>query len=395
MKKCVALGLTVLMLLSLPLCIAACSKKEKLPADFVKGDEVVVDNETPFVYDETSVRYYTTTEDGKEYKFDVEDYVYRLGEDSVRTHAQMTSIFGNKILRHFTEGDKDIYYSVYSLPDNKLFYLFFHIKDGVYYVDMDYHAYMFQIYDARDDGFEGLLYEQDFPAVILGDRLPAECYLENHTPQEIERRNNLEWEFYGEHCDRAGLTTDPFISDYYCELYEQGRHKELDGAIRCIQSVSFDTITKGETEADDVVYHGTYVYDIYVHTDGTGVLHFYHFNADSYPRYTAWQTEVITLSPAETATLKSLLDEWDFVNIPTWNPEERSGFDGETTTVYVEGLGHSNLTSMWSASERDAVYHIREAIEEIVRDRVTVKRGRIYNEKELEDIFPKPTAPTS
>ena len=34
---------------------------------------------------------------------------------------------------------------------------------------------------------------------------------------------------------------------------------------------------------------------------------------------------------------------------------------------------------MWSASERDAVYHIREAIEEIVRDHVTVERGRIYN----------------
>ena len=34
---------------------------------------------------------------------------------------------------------------------------------------------------------------------------------------------------------------------------------------------------------------------------------------------------------------------------------------------------------MWSASERDAVYHIREAIEEIVRAHVTVERGRIYN----------------
>ena len=49
------------------------------------------------------------------------------------------------------------------------------------------------------------------------------------------------------------------------------------------------------------------------------------------------------------------------------------------TTVFTKGLGHHNLTSMWSASERDAVYHIREAIEEIVRDHVTVERGRIYN----------------
>ena len=81
----------------------------------------------------------------------------------------------------------------------------------------------------------------------------------------------------------------------------------------------------------------------------------------------------------EVQKLTTLLDVWDFDNIPTWNPEEISGFDGETTTVFTKGLGHHNLTSMWSASERDAVYHIREAIEEIVRDHVTVERGRIYN----------------
>ena len=362
---------------------------------------MVIDNETPFVYDEASVRYYTIVEEGIECEYTIDDVVYWMGEEKEYTHAQMASLFGNKILRHFTKGDKDVYYSVYSLPDNYLFYLFLRLDDGVYYVDRDYYieqdylVRIIQTYDARNDGLEDLWYEQDFPAAILGDKLPSSCYLDYYSPEEIERRNNLEWEFYGEHCDRAGLTTDPFISDYYCELYEQGRHKELDGAIRCIQSVSFDTVTKGETEADDVVYHGTYVYDIYVHTDGTGVLYFYHFNADSYPRYTAWQTEVITLSPTETATLQALLDEWDFVNIPTWNPAELSGFDGETTTVYVAGLGHSNLTSMWSASERDAVYHIREAIEEIVRSHVTVNRGRIYNEKELEDIFPKPAVSES
>ena len=81
------------------------------------------------------------------------------------------------------------------------------------------------------------------------------------------------------------------------------------------------------------------------------------------------------------AELQALLDIWDFNNIPTWNPEEFSGFDGETTTVFTKGLGHDNLTSMWSASERDAVYHIREAIEEIVHNHVTVERGRIYNPK--------------
>ena len=81
----------------------------------------------------------------------------------------------------------------------------------------------------------------------------------------------------------------------------------------------------------------------------------------------------------EVSKLQALLDIWDFDHIPTWNPAEFSGFDGETTTVFTQGLGHHNLTSMWSATERDAVYHIRKAIEEIVRDHVAVEQGRIYN----------------
>ena len=191
----------------------------------------------------------------------------------------------------------------------------------------------------------------------------------------------MQWEFYGEACSRAGIPTDPFVSDFYCELYAEGRHKEVDGAIRCIQSVSFDT-EEGDPESEDyTVHHGSYFYDIYVFTDGTGILFFTHFNTDVYPRYAVWQKEEIALSVAEVAELQALLDIWDFNNIPTWNPEAVSGFDGETTTVFTKGLGHHNLTSMWSASERDAVYHIREAIEEIVRNQVTVERGRIYNPK--------------
>ncbi len=372
--------LIALSLLLLTLCLlTACG--EKLPADYAKGTEVVIDNETPFVYDESTVKYYTSNIDGKKGSLDIEYFVYALGrdEDQEYTYQYIASIFGNKIVRHYTEGEKDTYYTIYSLPDNQLFYLSLCLKDGIYYLNKDPYVGINTSYDARcDDQLADDVYEQDFPAKIMGDKLPKRCYLDYYTPEEIERRNNLEWEFYSSGCDRAGVTSDPFVSDFYCELYAEGRHKEVEGAIRCIQDVAFDTVVEDPENEDYTVHHGSYYYDIYVFTDGTGILFFTHYNTDAYPRYTAWQKEEISLSVAEVAKLQTLLDDWDFDNIPTWNPTELMGFDGETTTVFTKGLGHDNLTSMWWASERDAVYHIREAIEEIVRAHVTVKQGRIY-----------------
>jgi hypothetical protein len=40
---------------------------------------------------------------------------------------------------------------------------------------------------------------------------------------------------------------------------------------------------------------------------------------------------------------------------------------------------------MWQSNERYGIYHIREAIEEIVRSHVTVKLGRIHNESRFND----------
>ena len=381
MKRILCLTLALLMTLSALLCLPACSGKNKLPADYVKGDAEVIDNETPFVYDDSTVKYYYEKYNGETISFDISDFVYHLSQVEERdfSYAYIASVFGNKIVRHYTEGDRDTYYTVYSLPDNELFYLSLCMKDGALYLDKDPYSGLNETLDARWDNLNGYVYEQDFPTAILGDALPSECYLDYYSPEEIERRNNLEWEFYGEYCSRAGIPTDPFTSDFYCDLYAQGRHKEVDGAIRCIQSVSFDA-EEGDPEDEDYrIHHGAYFYDIYVFTDGTGILFFTHFNTDVHPRYAVWQKEEIQLSVIEVQKLTTLLDVWDFDNIPTWNPEEVSGFDGETTTVFTKGLGHHNLTSMWSASERDAVYHIREAIEEIVRDHVTVERGRIYN----------------
>lgn len=372
MKRILCLTLTLLMTLSALLILPACSGKNKLPADFVKGDAIVIDNETPFVYaPETDVE---ITIDG--YKWNVRFFANACcypTDDTAYRYQSISNRFGNKIVRELKTEEETLYYTVYSQKDNGLLYVYFE-KDGDEYICSGCYPT-----DGRMDAeMKDRVYPQDLPTAILGDKLPSYCYLDYYTREEIERRSNLQWESYSSGCDRAGVTSDPFVSDFYCQLYAEGRHKEVEGAIRCIQDVSFDTVVEDPEDEDYTVRHGAYFYDIYVFTDGTGILFFTHFNADAYPRYTAWQKEEFSLSVTEVAKLQALLDDWEFNSIPTWNPEEFSGFDGETTTVFTKGLGHDNLTSMWSASERDAVYHIREAIEEIVRGHVTVEQGRIY-----------------
>ena len=381
MKKFMSLCLTLAMLLALPLCFTACSNP---PDDFVKGDEAVIDNDTPFVYDESTVKTFYVQNKQLQYKEEITVESFCRSCDQDTPYSKFISYFGNKVVRRYTEDEQDTYYTVYSLPDNQIFYVFLYEKDGVLYFDPKHPVNIINSpCDIRDTTISRYVYEQDLPTAILGDKLPSYCYLEYYPPEEIERMNNLQWEFYARFCDRAGMTSDPLVSDYYCDLYEQGRHEEIDGVIRCMQSVSFDTEVGDPNDEGYTAHHGAYTYDIYVFNDGSGILFFTHFNTDIHPRFAVWQTEEITLSKAEVDTLKNLLDEWDFKNIPTWNPEEFSGFDGENTYVYTKGLGHDNLISMWQSTERYGIYHIREAIEEIVRNHVTVERGRIYHDSWL------------
>jgi hypothetical protein len=58
MKRILCLMFSVLLLLSAVLVLPSCAGKVKRTADYVKGDEVVIDNETPFSYNEGSVKYY-------------------------------------------------------------------------------------------------------------------------------------------------------------------------------------------------------------------------------------------------------------------------------------------------------------------------------------------------
>ena len=132
MKRILCLTLALLMTLFALLCLPACSGKNKLPADFVKGDEIVIDNETPFVYDESTVKTapVKTSYGKEEWHVDGLCGIWNDGEEDV-PYSKVSSYFGNKIIRHRVADGQDTYYTVYSLPDNRIYYVFFRMKDDV------------------------------------------------------------------------------------------------------------------------------------------------------------------------------------------------------------------------------------------------------------------------
>lgn len=373
MKRIVCTSLALLLTLSALLFLPACSLKSNLPADFVKGDEAVVDNETPFVYDESSVRYYDYEYEGKEYSDTVAWRCYLLEESEHEyTYSSIASLFGNKIVRHYTEGGKDTYYTVYSLPDNKLFYMSLCMKDGVLYLDQDPYCVLNETFDARrGDGLEGYVYEQDYPDAILGDQLPSDCYLENYTPEEIAEKIEFQWASYYNTCNQINIPHS---------LNHDRDGVECSKFIRCIQSVSFDLVRE-----DGNTYHGCYVYDLYTYRDGTGVLYFYHLYYENFLLQSAYhiiQEETIPLTAEEVSSVVDVMIEQDFANHPTWNPEGFVGMDGSSTDVFAAGnFGNDwtwHLISMWEPTSHYPHYHIRTTIENLVRAHITVEEGRIY-----------------
>ncbi len=372
MKKRIAI-IASLVVLVVALSIAVCLLlRGRLPQDYVRGDAVVVDNETPFVYDPSTYREWVD----KRYNicYDAGSFVQQIVseyKDYSYTYKEIAAVFGNKILRHYTEGGKDIYYTVYSDLNNHLFYLYCYFEDGEFYVSKYYDRVYNNYHDARDD-LTGYVYEQDMPDVILDGKLPPMCYLDYYSAEEIAENNFYEWKNYVYTCEKSGITSDPYLSEYYKKLFDEDRLSGLEGVIRCIEYVSFDIIT------EEYGAHGVYFYDIYVFKDGTATLLFYHYK-DTRHRYTILQTEEIHLSAEEVNGLKALLEKWDFENIPTWNPEGYFGFDGEQTYIYVKKSGVDHLISMWMSTERYGIYHIRIAIEELVKRHVSVNEGRVYN----------------
>ena len=373
MKRFFCLTLSLLLTLSALLCLPACSGKNKLPADYVKGDEVVIDNETPFVYSDKTKRVINKTVWGvkREYGlWDFADFCCGTSDTEQETYAFFASYFGAKPIRELVTEEGTVYYTVYSLSQYRLLYLFLEKSGEEYLCDSVFAA------DGReDDTLRGMVLDKDLPTAIVGDHLPPECYLDFYSPEKILENNLREWNYYYSACNGVNIP--------HATLMRSANEKART-FIRCMQRVSFDIDRDGES------YDGYYVYDLLLEEDGSGTLYFYHLDDKDYLpdnyTYRIIQQETIALTAEEGNALKALLVEWDFVNQPTWNPEEYMGFDGTTTFVYATGLigGEdrlygTNLIVMWEPTSRNAHYHIRTAIEDLVRAHVTVEEGRIYN----------------
>lgn len=199
----------------------------------------------------------------------------------------------------------------------------------------------------------------------------------DYTPDENAENVAWEWASYYRLCNEVNIPHSVYADRDNVQSYP---------FIRCIQSVSFDIVR------NDKGFHGVYVYDIYVHDDGSGVLYFYHLDDQNYLpsyTYTLIQEETVSLTAEEVASVTNVMDEWDFANQPTWNPEELMGFDGETTYIYARGefadTYCEHMISMWEPTERYAHYHIRTAIEDLVRAHITVEEGRIYRKDLYEE----------
>ncbi len=367
MKRIACFTLALLLTLSVILSLQACSHKRA--DDYLAGEEIVIDNETPYIYDPAqNVIMKVTDQDGIPWEYDVYDYgegcCYRL-DDKTYTYDSVIKYYGNKPIRMLETEEETLYYTVYSLDDNTLCYIYFEKEGEDYVLEQCYRV------DVRDnEAMADITHPHDLPSVILDGKLPANCYLENYSPEEIASNVESKWSFYHNQCNAVNIPHSPYVDRDNVHSYP---------FIRCIQSVSFDIVR------NDKGYDGVYVYDLYVHEDGSGVLYFYHLDDQNYLpsyTYTLLQEETIPLTAEEVHSVINVMIEWDFANQPTWNPEERMGFDGETTYIYGQGkFGDAyceHLIVMWEASERYAHYHIREAIEDLVRAHITVEEGRIY-----------------
>ena len=374
MKRILCIVLALLLILTAIPALSACSNKRA--ADYVKGDEIVIDNETPYIYDpEQNVIVKFADQDGNPWEYGVDDYgeacCYR-SDDKTYTYDSVIKYYGNKPIRMLETEKETLYYTVYSLDDNTLCYIYFE-KEGNSYILTD----CFQA-DVRDDVLmTDMTYPHDLPSAILGDKLPEDCYLKNYTPEEIAENVERKWAYYYSQCNAVNLPHS---------IYTDKDHVSSHPFIRCIQSVSFDIVR------NDKGFHGVYVYDIYVHDDGSGVLYFYHLDDQNYLpsyTYTLIQEETVSLTAEEVASVVDVMVEWDFANYPTWTPEERLGFDGSNTYIYGTGkFGEAycdHLIAMWEPTPRYPHHHIRTAIENLVRAHITVEEGRIYRKDLYEE----------
>lgn len=344
----------ILLLGTLVLSLASCFRMpEPLPSDFVEGDEIVVDNNISFVYTPPSYEDY------------VPENAFTIAKRENYTYSYFQEWCGNKVIHCYKDDTVELYYTVYSLSNNSLFYLFLKPDgNGGFLMDQRFSV------DARDhkDIWRIRVCEQDYPAVILEGKLPDYCFFDYYTAEEISRQTEYRWQYFIDDCTEAGL--EPYSKLIF------DRRDTIKSFYRCTQYVCFDL--KETVDGRSLSWNGLYCYDLFFYQDGTAELHFQHYMHKNYWNYELLQDETVKLTEAEIEKLQGVIIDSDFENIPTWNPEEKRGFDGETTCILGVTPEYDHLISMWAPTPQYGIYQIRTAIEDLVREKIEVTSGRVY-----------------
>lgn len=332
---------------------------EPTPADFANDSQPVIDNETPYVYVQI-------TKNEEAYLDDTLTEMF-WGDCP---YSYLTERHGNKIIRHYSNGEKDLYYTVFSLTNNQLYYIFL-TPDG----NGDYLMEHYLVADIRyDHSLQDWIYAHDHPSKIIGNALPDFCYKEYYSFEEIEKEFTAKWKYYDRLCYEADLES---YLEYRSTRDENGK-PIVTAFYRTLQAITFDVFYK--KDGMKIANSGLYCYDILFYANGGGTLHYRHFIYGAGQKYTVDQDVTVELTAEEILNLQSVMKSNDFDNIPTWNPEEFDGFDGETTYIFASRSGSpsEHLISMWESTPNYGIYQIRTAIEELVRQRIEVTSGSVY-----------------
>ncbi len=367
MKRTLALALLLATVLSLlPSCIRIVPTR---PSDYLPGSEIVIDNTIPFVYDTKLLENdrFPVKVEGKVYSVTVMDMFNYCANTEKNTYADFISYCGNKPVRHVKSGDKDFYYTVYSLSNYRLLYLLLEPNENGTLMLPDFAQ---SPADAADILHPDLILDHDQPSEILGDNLPDFHRLEYYSPQELMQKNERIRMLYLNACMELEL---PSVESIQRDM----RDENAEQFYRCLQSSAFDVIDHDRNES----WHGYYCYDLLLYKDGTGSLHYRHFKHIGKYEYEIDEEATVSLTAEELAPFKTALETYDFQNIPTWNPQEHLGLDGETT--YLIGgtdFYSTHLIGMWESNHRHGIYHLRTALEDLTREKIAPASGRVYVE---------------
>ena len=201
-----------------------------------------------------------------------------------------------------------------------------------------------------------------------------------YLPYKQTRWRELLWEDYLIWCELIG-----------CEI-DFGKEPEgvpnSYATIRCLYSESFDLSIPRDTLPEDQHYgpSGTYVYDIFIHSDGTGTGSLvYQQWGEIYTevekghwtsRNVLFAESVTVLTAEEVESVLTVMEESRFQYVTAPNPYV-TATDGNTTFIGYSGPIYTDFTDRdhgWSghmiyahgAKEGDPCYEIRKAIEALV-----------------------------